>query len=125
MVHISDYSHAIAQPALTCRAHFRLLGIKFWLRGYTQMLIHLADTLDIIKVSAVEALVDLFLNDVELAAGLDVVFYGHGRRRRDDVRYLLAAFWIKHVDVEDVGSRVVPCCSWKGILGDILDFTEC
>lgn len=74
---------------------------------------------------AQSALVDLFLNDVELAAGLDVVFYGHGRRRRDNVRYLLAAFWIKHVDVEDAGSRVVPCCSWKGILGDILDFTEC
>lgn len=87
------------------------------------MLIHLADTLDVVKVSAVEALVDFLFDDEELAAGLDVVFYGHGGRLRHNVRYSFAAFWINHVDMEDACSCVVPCCSWKEVLVDILDFT--
>ena len=85
------------------------------------MLIHLTDTLDVVKVSAVEAVVDLLLDDIELAARLDVVFYGHGRRLRDNVRYFFTAFRVDHVNVYDACARVVPGCGWRRVLLDLLN----
>jgi hypothetical protein len=106
----TSHLHAVTQSFLTCRTHLGLFWIKFWFCSYTHVFVHLADALDIIKVSAVKPL-------------LDVVFYVLGWRMRNNMCDLFTAFWIEHVHVEDARCSVVPCCGWKRVFIYILDFT--
>lgn len=122
---IREYLHAIAQAHLTRRAHFGLCRIEFRVRGDTDLLVHVADALDVIKVAAVEALVDFFVDDVELAARLDVFTDVDGRRPWHNMRYFFEAVWVQHVHVEDAGCGVVPGRGWIRVFVYVLDCTIC
>lgn len=86
------------------------------------MFVHLADTLDVVEVSAIKSLIDFLFDNPELTASLGVPLHVHGWRPRNNVCDFFAALWIKHVHVDDACCGVVPCCGGICVFVYILDF---
>ena len=86
------------------------------------MLVHLINTLHVVEVTSIEALIYLLFNNKILATSLSICLDVGGRWSRNNVRYLFAADWIEDMDVEDARCRVVPCHGWVGVFVYVLDY---
>ena len=115
--------HAITQPKFARRAHLWFRWVELWFSAYADVLIHLADTLDIVEVASVKSLIYLFLNDEVLATSLCISFHVDGRGCWNNMRRFVAASWVEDMNVEDARCGVIPRCGWVGVFVYVLDCT--
>ena len=115
------YLHAIAQPKLACRAHLRLRRVKLWFSANTDVLVYLTNTLHVVEIASIQALVDFLLNDEVLASGLSVCLYVGICRRWNNMRHPFAAHRVEDVYVKDARCGVVPCCGCVGVFVYVLN----
>jgi len=113
--------HAITQPLLTLRTHFRLHWIKFFLRRDPNFLIHGTNTVHIFEVSFLEPIVHILLNDVKWEACIRVCFCIHRWRLRYYMRHLFAALRVKDMYVDKPALRCIPPIWGVDIFDNILD----